>query len=108
VNMTFEGDPAGTYNIYFDSVSGLVAKTTTSIANSVTKLWLATITWDPTIPGDGNLSVPFDRRRFGTINLLQRWVTSARPPTPQSGNYGYNFDTDKLEYYNGTTWISLP
>lgn len=108
VNVAFTGFPAGTYNVYFDSVTGLIDKTTGSIATDLTKLWLCTTTWDPTLPLDGNLSVPFDRRRFGTMNLLQRWVTSGRPPNPISGTHGFNLDVSKLEYFNGTVWVALP
>ena len=104
VNFTipFSGNPSGVYNIYFDGTTFGI--TQTDITNDDTKLWLATTTWTPT-PGDGNLTVPYDRRQFGTLDLLERWVTAGRPQNPQSGNFGYNFDANVLEYYNGTTWL---
>ena len=104
VNFTipFTGNPAGVYNIYFDGTTFGI--TQTDITDDVTKLWLATTTWTPT-PGDGNLTLPADRRQFGTLNLLERWVTAGRPQDPQAGNFGYNFDMNQLEYYNGSAWI---
>lgn len=102
VTIPFTGNPAGVYNIYFDGTTFGI--TTASIVDDVTKLWLATTTWTPT-PGDGNLSIPADRRQFGTLDLLQRWVTAGRPQDPQAGNFGYNFDSNQLEFYNGTVWL---
>lgn len=99
--IPFTGNPAGVYNIYFDGTTFGI--TQTNITDDVTKLWLATTTWTPT-SGDGNLSTPADRRQFGTLDLLQRWVTAGRPQDPQAGNFGYNFDSNILEYYNGSSW----
>jgi hypothetical protein len=103
VNITFTGDPANTYQIYFDSVTQTVGKTTSSIDSDTTKLHLASVTWN----GAGDLTFPVEKRRFGTTNRLQRWVTDARPPNPIAGQFGYNMTTNKLEYYNNTTWIQL-
>lgn len=100
--IPFTGNPAGIYNIYFDGITFGI--TQTDITNDDTKLWLATTTWTPNL-GDGNLTLPADRRQFGTLNILERWVTAGRPQNPQTGNFGFNFDRNQLEYYNGTTWI---
>ena len=73
-----------------------------------TKLDLCTVVWDASIPGDGNLGVPSDKRRFGTTNTLQRWITAGRPTNPVQGQFGFNVTLVKLEYYNGISWTSLP
>ncbi len=36
------------------------------------------------------------------------WTTSTRPSIPYSGLIGYNTTINKYEYWNGTTWISVP
>lgn len=105
--LIFTGQPAGTYNVYFDSTNKTIAYTTASIGADKTKLWLATTTWDTSIPGDGNLSIPFDHRQFGTLNPAQRWVTSGRPPFPLPGVIGFNMDTLHMEYWNGSSWVTV-
>lgn len=103
--LNFTGAANGTYNIYYDSVTLTFGKTLSNIDSDTTKLFLASTIWDgTTIPGDGNLSVPFDKRRFGTTNLLQRWYTTGRPVNPMPGTHGYNLDTNLPEYWNGITW----
>lgn len=96
----------GTYQIYFDSTTGTVDKTTISVVGDTTKLWLATVSWDS---GTLSLTSFIDRRRFGTLQRLTRWYTAGRPQGGELllGSFGYNLDVNKLEYYNGTTWIQL-
>lgn len=111
VNIYFKDcsttDPTGTYQIYFDSITGTVGKTTVSIVGDTTKLWLATISWNS---GTLDLTGFIDRRRFGTVQRLTRWYTAGRPQGGEAliGSFGYNLDLNKLEYYNGTTWVALP
>ena len=35
------------------------------------------------------------------------WTTSTRPLSPNDGQMGYNTDTDSVEVYNGTEWVSV-
>ena len=103
INFITSTDPAGTYTIFFDSVTGTVEKTLLAIAADTTKLRLASIDWD----NAGNLSPATERRQFGTVNIVQRWFTSSRPPAPLEGQFGYNFDFGTPEYFNGSIWIQL-
>lgn len=107
VQLHFDSDPTGTYQIYFDSVSGTVGKTTSPVVDDTTKLWLATVSWNASTLDLTGFS---DRRRFGTTQRLARWYTVGRPQSGQvvAGSFGYNLDTNKLEYYNGTSWVTLP
>lgn len=34
------------------------------------------------------------------------WTTATRPTTPGQGTFGYNTDTDIVEFYDGTSWTS--
>jgi len=43
---------------------------------------------------DGNLKIPI-------------WTTSTRPSSPDTGLFGYNSQTLKLELWNGTGWAAL-
>jgi hypothetical protein len=107
VEIFFDGDVTGTYNIFFDGVTGTVGKTTAPVTSDNTKLWLATVSWDA-ITEDLTPNPATDRRRFNTTYKLARWRNSARPAPAERGHFGYNMDADKLEYYNGTAWIQLP
>lgn len=99
------------YNVYWDSVSKVFAVTTASIAADVTKLWLATVTY--TFVGHGvsdhnALSSLIERRRIGsTVEKYQRWKTTARPPVPVNGEFGFNMDLNAPEWFDGTVWQSL-
>ena len=104
INFLTGTDAAGSYDIFFDSTTGLVDKVLGSVASDNTKLQLASVIWD----NAENLGAPTERRRFGVTNRLQRWVTSSRPPTPIAGNFGFNLDLNKPEYYDGTSWTALP
>jgi hypothetical protein len=47
--------------------------------------------------------VNFNRHQ-ATNFVLHQWTTSTRPTNPTEGQIGYNTDTKRLEYWNGTTW----
>ena len=93
-------DAAGTYEIFFDSATGLVGKSIGGVVGDQTKLHLASIVWDNV----GNLGASLERRQIGITNRMQRWHTSSRPPNPIEGNFGFNISTLQAEYYDGTTW----
>lgn len=99
---TAPGMALGTYQVYFDQPTLSIQVTSLNIALDVTKIWLCTVTWDPSNLADGNLSSPIDRRRLGTTNLLQRWALE--PFSPTQGEFGFNYTTGLLEYYDGSVW----
>lgn len=35
---------------------------------------------------------------------LSFWDTSSRPSSPRTGTYGFNSETNKIEFWNGTNW----
>jgi microcystin-dependent protein len=104
---------SGTYNVYWDSITQAFAVTTAAVANDATKLWLCTVTYTYVgILGHNALSALVERRRIGsTTERYQRWVTTARPPNPIPGEYGFNLDINSPEYYDGApvspSWQSL-
>ena len=112
--MTDDGTSGGTplasdtYQIVYDASTQLVlppiAGTATPI--NLNYLWLATVAWDSS--SSTIIGTPLDRRRIGgTVNKLQRWSTAGRPNPAIASHFGYNVDTNKLEYYNGSSWIEL-
>jgi len=109
-NVTFPAS-SGTYNVYWDSVTKAFAVTTASIATDVTKFWLCTVTYTfvGLGPTDHNaLSNLIERRRIGsTVEKYQRWATTARPPVPLPGEYGFNIDINAPEWFDGSGWQSL-
>jgi hypothetical protein len=36
------------------------------------------------------------------------WNTSGRPKEAKKGTFGFNTETKKLEFWNGTYWLKLP
>ncbi len=38
---------------------------------------------------------------------IPSWNTAGRPSSPKSGVFGYNFQTQNLEYWTGTGWVAL-
>ncbi len=36
------------------------------------------------------------------------WDIGSRPQKPQKGTFGFNFETNSLEYWDGTKWLSAP
>lgn len=112
-SIIFTGKVSGTYEVFFDALTGMAdvidqATWNTSYISNRRYMDLCTVVWDTSIPGDGNLGVPSDNRRFGTTNVLQRWVTAGRPPQPFPGQFGYNTTINKLEYFNSLSWTALP
>jgi len=100
---------SGTYNVYWDSVAKVFGVTTGSIATDATKLWLCTVDYTYVgVLGHNALSNLVERRRIGsTTERYQRWVTTARPPNPIPGEYGFNLDINAPEYFDGLAWQSL-
>lgn len=107
----FFPNTSGIYNLYWDSNAKVFGVTIGTIASDVTKLWLCTVTYTyvGSGPSDHNsLSALMDRRRIGsTVEKYQRWVTTARPPVPLPGEYGFNMTINSPEYFDGTVWQSL-
>ena len=110
VILSFVGDPANAYQIIFNLNTMLIEKVAgTSPITDTTKLWLSTVVWNGT---DTLVGTPLDRRVIGgSVIKLQRWVTAGRPDSSivVLGMLGYNVDEDvnKIEYWNGSTWVSL-
>jgi hypothetical protein len=36
---------------------------------------------------------------------ITSWKTSGRPKKPKRGTFGFNSQTNNLEYYNGSHWL---
>jgi len=49
----------------------------------------------------GNTSSLITERRVPT------WNTPGRPKKPKMGTFGFNFQTNNLEFWNGKRWLSL-
>lgn len=100
--------PADTYQIVFDSNTLTADKIQggTPITDP-TKLWLATVVFDGV---DDLVGSALDRRHIGgTVNELQRWTTAGRPDVSVvlTGQFGYNVDINRPEYFNGSTWVQI-
>jgi hypothetical protein len=51
------------------------------------------------------VSGEIDFRQSNIVNLvMQKWTSTTRPNSPAEGQIGYNTDTKRLEYWDGTTW----
>lgn len=37
---------------------------------------------------------------------IPSWNSAGRPANPSSGTFGYNFQTNNLEYWNGSNWLA--
>ena len=37
---------------------------------------------------------------------ISDWNTSGRPKKPQRGAFGFNSDTNSLEFWNGSSWLT--
>lgn len=100
---------SGTYNVYWDSIGQSFGVTTGSVAFDPTRLWLCTVDYNYVgILGHNALSNLIERRRIGaTSERQQRWVTTARPPNPMPGEFGYNLDINAPEWFDGIAWQSL-
>lgn len=99
---------SATYNVYWDSILQTFGVTTSSIANDVTKLWLCVATYNYVGSGplDANtISSVIDKRIVGGTNALtERWTNVARPSAPLAGEYGFNLNSNSLEYWDGFAW----
>lgn len=106
-NVQFPNASA-TYHVFWDSIPRTFGTSTASIANDPTKLWLCTVDYIYVgVLGHNALSNKIERRRIGaTTERYQRWVTTARPPNPMPGEYGFNLDINAPEWFDGTSWQS--
>lgn len=39
------------------------------------------------------------------LPTLASWNTLNRPNTPKVGTFGFNIETNNLEYWNGSNWL---
>jgi len=39
---------------------------------------------------------------------IPSWNNAGRPANPRAGTFGYNFQTNKLEFFNGNNWMVVP
>jgi len=39
---------------------------------------------------------------------IKSWDTKERPVKPKQGMFGFNLQTNSLEYYNGNYWLTAP
>jgi len=47
-------------------------------------------------------------QRTATRGIMPaRWNNAGRPVSPNSGEMGYNYQANMMEYWNGTTWIQF-
>lgn len=106
-NVTF-ANASGTYQVYWDSITKTFGSTTASVAFDPTRLWLCSVDYTYVgVLGHNALSNKIERRRIGaTTERYQRWVTTARPPNPMPGEYGFNLDVNVPEWFDGTAWQS--
>lgn len=37
---------------------------------------------------------------------IASWDNSGRPKTAKAGTFGYNTETNRLEYYDGESWLA--
>lgn len=40
------------------------------------------------------------------LPTIAYWDTAGRPKNPRLGTFGFNFQTNSLEYWNGTVWLT--
>lgn len=40
------------------------------------------------------------------LPTISRWETTKRPKKPKLGTFGFNTETNNLEYYDGKNWYS--
>lgn len=38
------------------------------------------------------------------LSAISNWTTAERPNTPKRGTFGFNSDTNSLEYSDGVNW----
>jgi len=39
---------------------------------------------------------------------IASWKTKERPKKPKRGTFGFNSETNSLEYFNGNYWLAAP
>lgn len=39
------------------------------------------------------------------LPTIASWSTSSRPKDPKRGTFGFNFQTNNLEYWDGSAWF---
>ncbi len=42
------------------------------------------------------------------LPTIDSWDTSARPKKAKKGTFGFNSQTNNLEYWDGTNWFAAP
>lgn len=45
---------------------------------------------------------------FVGLPTIASWNTAGRPKKPKLGTFGFNIQTNHLEYWNGTVWLAAP
>ncbi len=40
------------------------------------------------------------------LSTITTWKSKERPQSPKRGTFGFNTDTNNLEYYDGSGWLS--
>lgn len=40
------------------------------------------------------------------LPTISTWVSRERPKKPKAGTLGFNTQTNNLEYYDGSTWLT--
>jgi len=50
------------------------------------------------------------KREFLGLEALSipSWNTTGRPKKAKKGTFGFNVESKKLEFWNGTSWLGLP
>lgn len=42
------------------------------------------------------------------LPTINSWDTKDRPKNPKPGTFGFNSETNNIEYWNGTDWLAAP
>ncbi len=42
------------------------------------------------------------------LPTIASWKTSKRPKDPKTGTFGFNSQTNSLEYWDGSVWLTTP
>ena len=42
------------------------------------------------------------------LPTISSWDTAGRPKKARRGTFGFNSQTNSLEYWNGTVWLAAP
>ena len=42
------------------------------------------------------------------LPTIESWDSGSRPKEPKKGTFGYNSQTNNLEYWNGSDWFAAP